>query len=106
MRDCVICGGSGALKLEEESDGVTTRLSDLNCPLCRGKGSSTMADRIRFWNSTHPNGSYPAKAKCLLRGHDWQGMETLFYCERCHAVWDTEWEESHPPRRVLVGRVD
>lgn len=89
---------------EEESDGTKIRLPDLNCPLCSGKGSSSMADRIRFWNSTHQNGSYPAKWKCLLRGHDWQLMETLAYCERCHAVWDTEWEEATPPARILTGR--
>ena len=68
------------------------------CQGCRGKGTIGFVGWIRIWNLTNPSGSWPQRARCLVRGHDWQSIDVLEVCQVCFAVWDQEWHETPAPR--------
>ena len=88
---CESCRGSGL-------DPVFAKLfpgeDPMECSVCRSKGRMSFWDRLRLWNDGNPSGSFPGRARCWLLRHDWDSIETLHYCLRCHATWDIEWEET------------
>lgn len=96
MTPCPHCSGSGEDKVAE-----VIGLGTMPCQVCRGKGRLSRLDRLVYWNDTNPAGSFPERFRCELVGHDWDRIETLAYCARCHAVWDCEREEAIPPARMV-----
>lgn len=92
IKPCDVCDGKGAWAIPEMGH---TEI----CWGCKGSGGTTLLDRIRIWNATHPRGSYPERLWCLFLRHDWQNIELIQYCTRCRAVWDIQWEEKQAPIR-------